>query len=191
VIYCDHHIAKALRDGRLVIDPPPEPDHYQSSSVDLRIGDDFRMWKKSLKTKGSGHHVDLDEIELADIIDLADRLEPNSEGLIVIPPGGFVVALTREYVYLPGKSKLAARVEGRSKMARLGMTAHLTAPTIHAGFRGPITLEIVNHGPFEIKVRPNHSKLCQLIIEEVSAIPKKQGSASFDEQSTPFGRPKK
>lgn len=70
------------------------------------------------------------------------------------------------------------------------MTAHLTAPTIHAGFGGRIALEIVNHGPFKLEIRPNHSKLCQLIIEEVSAIPRRGGSVAFSKQSTPLGSPK-
>jgi dCTP deaminase len=189
MIPCDHHIDKAIREGRLVIDPLPSEDQYQSSAVDLRIGDDVRIWKKSLKARGTGHSIDIDDIELSDLLDFTDALKPNGNGIVVAPPGLFLLALTREYVYLPAKSKLAARVEGRSKMARLGMTAHITAPTIHAGFRGRTALEIVNHGPFEIKVRPNHSRLCQLIIEEVSAIPKRKGSSSFDRQTTVLGTP--
>jgi len=70
------------------------------------------------------------------------------------------------------KSKLAGRVEGRSKQARLGLTAHITAPIIHAGFSRRITLEIVNHGPFELKVRPRETRLRQLIIEEVKGVPR-------------------
>jgi hypothetical protein len=67
-------------------------------------------------------------------------------------------------ITFPLKSKLAGRVEGRSKQARLGLTAHITAPIIHAGFSGKITLEIVNHGPFELKVRPEeHPGLQQLL----------------------------
>jgi deoxycytidine triphosphate deaminase len=48
MIYCDHHIEKAIRDGRLVIDPIPEASQYDSSSVNLRVGSDFRRWKTSL-----------------------------------------------------------------------------------------------------------------------------------------------
>jgi dCTP deaminase len=158
--------------------------------VNLRVGDDFRVWKPALKVKGSSHSIDVDDIDLAELIDLTDPLPMNAEGLIVIMPGAFVLVRTLEYVQLPLKSKLAARVEGRSKQARLGMTAHITAPTIHAGFGGRITLEIVNHGPFKLEVRPNQSKLCQLIIEEVSAIPRRSGSVVFSKQSTPLGTPK-
>ena len=59
------------------------------------------------------------------------------------------------------------------------------------GFEGTITLEILNHGPFELKVRPNQSRLCQLIIEEVSGVPRKGGSIMFSQQSTPLGSPKR
>jgi dCTP deaminase len=70
------------------------------------------------------------------------------------------------------------------------MTAHITAPTIHAGFAGKIALEILNHGPFELQLRPNVSQVCQLIIEEVRGIPKKGGSTMFSQQATPLGRRK-
>jgi dCTP deaminase len=160
VIYCDHHIGKALQDGRLVIDPPPEEGQYESSAVDLRISDDLRRWKKSLGAKGTGHSINLDDIELSELLDFTEPLVPNEEGLVVLKPNVFVLALTREYVYLPAKGKLAARVEGRSKMARLGIAAHITAPTIHAGFRGRI------------------------------ALPRKQGSTSFNQQTTVLGTPK-
>jgi dCTP deaminase len=110
---------------------------------------------------------------------------------VVIPPGAFVLVRSLEYIDLPVKGKLAARVEGRSKQARVGMTAHITAPTIHAGFRGKIVLEILNHGPFRLEVRPNQSMLCQLVFECVDAIPHRGGSRTYSDQATPLGTPKK
>ena len=187
MIYCDHHIEKAIRDGRLIVDPPPDASQFDSSSLNLRVGDDFCVWKPSLKAKGTGHSIELDHIDLAEIIDLTDPLLPNGDGIVLIKPGAFVLVRTFEYISLPVKSKLAARVEGRSKQARLGLTAHITAPTIHAGFAGKITLEIVNHGPFRIEIRPNRSQLCQLIIEEVSAVPKRAAALAFSQQATPLG----
>jgi len=191
MILCDHHIQKLVKNGTLIIDPPPTPDQYDSSSVNLRVGDDFRIWKPSLRAAGTTHSIDLDYIDLAEIIDLTDPLAADKGGIVAIPSGGFVLVRTLEHVSLPLKSKLAARVEGRSKLARLGLTAHITAPTIHAGFSGKITLEILNHGPFELKVRPNESRLCQLIIEQVSGVPSKGGSIIFSQQSTPLGSPKR
>jgi dCTP deaminase len=191
LIYCDHHIEKAIRSGRLCVEPIPDASQFDSSSLNLRVGDDFRIWKPALKTKATTHSIDLDNIDLKDLIDFTDPLPPNQKGLILIEPGAFVIVRTLEYIRLPLKSKLAARVEGRSKMARLGLTAHITAPTIHSGFGGKVTLEILNHGPFQIEVRPNESKLAQLIVEQVSGVPKRPGSATFSNQSTPLGTPKR
>ncbi|MFZ5587871.1 MAG: dCTP deaminase [Thermodesulfobacteriota bacterium] len=65
---------------------------------------------------------------------------------------------------------LAARVEGRSSLARLGLQIHMTAPTIHAGFYGKIALEIFNAGPFPLKLKKGLA-ICQLIIEEIKTPP--------------------
>jgi len=46
MILCDHYIRKAIGDGKLRVDPPPEPDQYDSSSLNLRVGDDFRIGKQ-------------------------------------------------------------------------------------------------------------------------------------------------
>jgi dCTP deaminase len=69
------------------------------------------------------------------------------------------------------------------------MTAHVTAPTIHAGFAGKITLEIKNFGPFHLEVVPNESRLCQLVFERVTDVPRRGGSQVFSQQMTPLGTP--
>ncbi len=190
MILCDHHIERAIKSNLLIVEPRPSPRQYDSSALNLRVGDDFRIWKKALKATGTKHAVDLDNIDLADLIELTDPLPVNSNGVVIIEPNAFVLVRTLEYVRLPTTSKLAARVEGRSKQARLGMTAHITAPTIHAGFAGKITLEIVNHGSFYLEVRPRESMLCQLIVERVSGQARRAASRAFSEQETPLGTPK-
>jgi len=187
LILCDHHIVAALEQGRLVIEPRPGAEQFASSAVDLRVGDDFHVWKKALAAAGTRHHIDLDRVNLRDLDDLMDPLPPTPDGTVVIPPGQLVLVRTLEWVHFPLAGRLAARVEGRSKQARLGLTAHVTAPTVHCGFFGNITLEIVNHGPFWLEVRPNQTRLCQLIVEEVSDVPEREGSRSFSGQATPLG----
>jgi dCTP deaminase len=71
------------------------------------------------------------------------------------------------------------------------MTAHITAPTIHAGFAGKITLEIKNFGPFHLRVVPNETELCQLIFEKLCSVPQRGGSRRFMEQTSTLGNPKK
>jgi dCTP deaminase len=80
---------------------------------------------------------------------------------------------------------LAARIEGKSSYARCGLLVHFTAPTIHAGFKGTITLEIMNLGPYAISLRPQ-MPICQLIIEEVRGVPFRSDS-QFQGQSQPAG----
>ena len=88
------------------------------------------------------------------------------------------MVLTKETIGLPVTSRLAARVEGRSSLARLGVGIHVTAPTIHAGFKGPIQLEIFNFGPFEIGLEPD-MKICQLILEQTLGTPQAGYSGQF------------
>src|SRR5258708_6917479 len=89
---------------------------------------------------------------------------------------------TEENVELPIEARLAARVEGKSSLARLGIGIHITAPTIHAGFKGPIQLEICNHGPLKVKLTPG-MPVCQLIFEQTLGTPEKGYKGQFYAQS--------
>ena len=189
MILCDYQIKAALERGELVITPHPTPAQFDSTTLNLHVGEDFRKWNTALGATGFDGGVDVDTVQLSELIDLTIPLE-SSDGFVRIKPKEFVLVRTLERVELPIKSKLAARVEGRSTLARLGLSIHMTAPTIHAGFRGKITLEMLNHGPFTLKLTPNQSEVCQLIIERVSGTPKREVQTVFREQSTPLGTPK-
>jgi dCTP deaminase len=65
------------------------------------------------------------------------------------------------------------------------MLVHFTAPTIHAGFEGTITLEIINLGEYAISLHPL-MPICQLIIEEVRGVPFRNDS-QFQGQSRTVG----
>ena len=93
-------------------------------------------------------------------------------------PNDFVLAWTAETVYLPVTSRFAARVEGKSGLARLGLVVHLTAPTIHAGYKGQIQLEMINFGPNEI-ILDVGMPICQLIFEMSLGTPVKSYSGQF------------
>lgn len=77
----------------------------------------------------------------------------------IFQPGRLVLAWTKEDVNLFPQARLAARVEGKSSLARLGIAVHVTAPTIHAGFRGRIRLEMINHGKVPVRLRAG-MKIC-------------------------------
>jgi dCTP deaminase len=92
-----------------------------------------------------------------------------------------------ELPLLPDGICLAARVEGRSSYARCGLLVHFTAPTIHAGFIGTITLELINLGSIPILLYPA-TPICQLIIEQVHGTPVANDSQFQGQARTSGGR---
>ena len=108
-----------------------------------------------------------------------------------LKPKEFILGWTRERIKLPHRARIAARVEGKSSLARLGLGVHVTAPTIHAGFGydandpagkgNPIQLEIWNIGDFTIRLVPGLA-ICQLIFEEVHGTPDKGYQGLFTHQ---------
>src|SRR6185437_7785559 len=150
MILSDQGIKTALEQGQIEITPPPSDDFYTTSAVDLTIGDQFQAWNDEiLGVRGTRHELDLEEHQYQ----LTSRayirnLQLDRDGKFVFPPfsalPSHILAKTHEKIHLKAGSRLAARVEGRSSLARLGVIVHLTAPTIHAGFNGTITLEMIN-----------------------------------------------
>jgi len=106
----------------------------------------------------------------------------------VLRPHRLVLGRTLEHLELPiipGQIALGARIEGKSSYARCGLLVHFTAPTIHAGFVGTITLELINLGPYSIALYPN-APICQLIFETVLGEPT-PNEGQFQGQQSPGG----
>lgn len=186
MILCDSEIRAALKYGQIIIDPMPSPDDFTTTAVDLRLGDtDFKRWRKT----GPGVSLIIDPSQKGfyrDAIAFLEDVPRQIDGSVVIGPDEFLLALTRERVELPERSRVAARVEGKSSLARIGLVVHLTAPTIHSGFKGNITLEIKNHGYLPIKLRPG-MPICQLIFESVFGTPSATMQGIFQEQRSVEG----
>ena len=179
-------IVGALDAGRLRIDPRPTPgpeapaSPYNSSSVDLRLASELLVPRGGLSLT-----FDLRQGNVAETLDrVCDPLAMGASGYL-LEPGRLVLGRTIEKIALPLGGGLAARVEGRSSFARTGLLIHFTAPTIHAGFEGTITLEIMNLGPIPMTLTPG-LRLCQLIVETVDGdvMP---APSQFQQQATPSG----
>jgi dCTP deaminase len=180
VILSDSEIQEAIRRKTIIIDPPPTDEQYTTSALDLLLGDEI-LELKTLQELQSEEPagverppvVDVSKVDVRDLLrKYAKPLPRETDGSFVLPPPKFVLGITREYVDLPRKSKIAARVEGRSSLARLGLVVHLTAPTIHAGFSGRIVLEMYNFGNYSLRMTPGKLAICQLIFERLGRIPK-------------------
>ena len=186
-------IQQCLDSGEIEIYPQPGPDQYTTSAVDLFLGSEFQIWNPEMfQVPGASVVLDLAQQSFT----LTARaylktLTPAPDGSITFPPfresPAHMLAITRERVHLKNASRIAARVEGRSSLARLGLMVHITAPTIHAGFRGAITLEMVNLGPFHLKLVPQRTRVCQLIFERLETQPAGDIVTAFQGQTKPSG----
>lgn len=185
-------IRRAIEQGVIGIEPAPEDRQYSASSLDLRLGDKFFRWSEELMGRtaraGLDNTVDPSKMSYSALAELfLVPVEVDREGCYVIQSWGFVLGITHEKVDLPLEHGIAARVEGRSSLARMGLAIHLTAPTIQAGWSGYITLEIVNLGPWPIKLRPQELLACQLVFERVGEPDDSAASSQFQGQESPAG----
>ena len=185
MILSDGDIKSAIEKRELIITPQPPPENFSPSALDLRVGYDFKRWREM--PTGARVTINLSDARIPEYGTFAENVSPGHDGLITIPREGFLLAITLEKVRLPLTSCLAARVEGRSSFARLGLAVHITAPTVHAGFEGPIVLEIKNLGPFDLKLRPGETRICQMIFERVCSRPQGPLITDFQNQATVLG----
>jgi dCTP deaminase len=193
---------KALDEKRLVLSPEPAPRQlsigsagdycpYDTHAVDLTLGTEI-----TVPELGTYAYDLMQPAPLAGFIERnSRRYSIDQHSHYVLERQQFILAQTREVVWLPidhptnvkKKRCLAARIEGKSSRARVGLLIHFTAPTVHPGWRGQLTLEMINLGPARILLRPG-MPIAQLIVEEVRGLPIFNKS-QFQGQVTPSGLP--
>lgn len=156
-ILSDKDIKNALKEGKIVIEDLKE-EQIGSSSVDLRMGNKFRVFRHSEMT-----HIDPRENSSEHLTTL---YEMENDKPFIIHPGEFILANTKEYIKLP--DDLIARMDGRSSWGRLGIVIHSTAGSVHPGFEGQLTLEITNLSKVPVKLWPG-SRICQLTFETLTS----------------------
>ena len=151
MILNDATIQQKIKNKEIIIKPEPTPEQIQPSSIDLRLGNEY--WQ-IIRTE-----------ETIDPKNNEPKYNIINANAIVIPPNEFILAHTQEWIEIP--SHLCAKIEGRSSIGRLGLTIHVTAGFIDAGFKGNIVLEIKNLSPNPILLYEN-MRICQLIFEELN-----------------------
>lgn len=157
MILSDIDIERALREGRILIDPAPDlATQLGSCSIDLRLGYEFVV---------------------AD-----DRRTLGPAETEILLPRGFVLGATLETVTLP--HDLAGRLEGRSSLARQGIIVHGTAGLIAPGSHGVIVLEFANLGPKAVELRPG-DRICALAFEPLSTPSARPYRGQFHGQRAP------
>ena len=139
-VLSDGTIRRLVDEGRVKIEPW-DAGLVQPASVDLRLGDSFRVF----------HNHRAAAIDLADPpANLTEQVVIAEGEPFVIHPGEFVLGRTLERVEIP--DDIVARIEGKSSVGRLGLIVHATAGFVDPGFTGTLTLEITNLTRIPIKL---------------------------------------
>ncbi len=181
MILSDRDIKKALKQ-RLIIFKPELDLQIQlgSCSVDLRLGNSFRVFKHS-------HFPFIDPHDKKLAFDMMEEEVIKKGQTFILQPGDFVLATTIESFSLP--DNLLARLEGRSSLGRLGIVVHSTASIFEPGWDGVVVMELGNLGRMPVALYPG-MRICALTFEQLTSdvdVPysKKKG-AKYIKQSTPL-----
>lgn len=159
MILSDRDIKERLRSGKIVIEPLENPQvQIQPSSVDLRLGSQFKIFR----------HVEKAYIDPLkdDAEDYTETKTITGEKPFILHPNEFALASTIERVEVP--EDLVAHVDGRSSLGRLALLIHATAGFIDPGFKGNVTIELSNVGKMPIALYPG-MRICQISFETLSS----------------------
>jgi dCTP deaminase len=156
VLLSDRDILAEIDAGRISVEPYDE-SMIQPSSIDFRLDRFFRVFENHRYP-----HID----PAADQSDLTRVVEADGDEPFILHPGEFVLGSTYEVVSLP--ADVAARVEGKSSLGRLGLLTHATAGFVDPGFSGHVTLELANVATLPIKLYPG-MKIGQLCFFRLSS----------------------
>ncbi len=181
MILTDREIRIWIERGLIGIQPEPEPSAYSSTALDLTLDASFRIYRPPNASVGQYLDPFSDGFNISQAIETLTEPEQVGPNGYDLHPNHLILAWTRERINLKTEARIAARVEGKSSLARLGLLVHLTAPTIHSGFSRPIQLEVINLGKLPIRLRVG-MPICQLIFEQTTGIPEKGYSGRFSQQ---------
>jgi len=180
MILSDKDIKQALKTKQIKFNPELDlTTQLGSCSVDLRLGDRFRIFNHS-------RFACIDPQDKTIINDLTKLVRIKKGDPFIMQPQDFVLAETIESFQLP--ANLLGRLEGRSSLGRLGIVVHSTASIFDPGWRGKAVLELGNHGRMPVALYPG-IRICSLTFEQLSSAAEvpynKKKSAKYVNQAGP------
>lgn len=147
----DTHIKEYIAQQRIIIEPSPTDEMISGVTVDLRLGNKFRVFQDH-----TAAYVDLsgpkDQLNKAMESIMSDEIVLKEGDAFFLHPGELALAMTYEKVTLP--ADIVGWLDGRSSLARLGLMVHVTAHRIDPGWSGNIVLEFYNSGKLPLALRP-------------------------------------
>jgi dCTP deaminase len=184
----DRDLKFAVETGQLIIKPIPE--EFDTTSIDLHLDNvkQAKVWnvdafKRKQSESGSDTWLRVGKYQFRtfsqdfyqDIPEGSNNkdLVYRNGDRVILRPRGFLLWQTREVVGTPEVDpRLICFINGKSSSARSGLLVHMTAPTIHAGWWGNITLEIANLGPFDLCLAEGDA-ISQIVVATISSPPTK------------------
>jgi dCTP deaminase len=142
MLMSDRDIRASIESGQIGLEPL-EMGLLQPSSIDVRLDRFFRLFDNH-------KYAFIDPAEQQDELTRLIEVDPSEP--FILHPGEFVLGSTFEFVTLP--DDVAARLEGKSSLGRLGLLTHSTAGFVDPGFKGHVTLELSNVATLPIKLWP-------------------------------------
>jgi dCTP deaminase len=137
-VLVDWQLQNLIQQGTLKVLPLAD-GAIQPNSIDVRLGYTFATYVGT---------TPIDPYEEASV--LADLMTIQDHE-VTISKGAFLLAETLEVIELP--NNICAVIEGKSSLARLGLTVHQTGGWVDCGFKGNITLEMTNENARPIILR--------------------------------------
>jgi len=160
VILSDRDIKKYMDDGKIRIIPHPDfSKQLGPCSLDLHLGDSFKRFKYA-------EYPYIDLKSKTPIDDMMEEIKLNPDKPLILRPGDFVIAVTKEEIIL--SPDIMGRLDGRSSLGRLGLVVHSTAARFDPGFKGKAIMEIGNLGVIPIALYPG-IRVCAMTFETLSS----------------------
>lgn len=159
-MFSDQDIYRALQSGEIAVSPS-DGKLIQPASLDVRLGYGLRVMRPD-------HDVPVDPQNL---VDHTEPVEFQAGTEFWLHPGQFVLGTTKEKITLG--ATVAAKLEGKSSLGRLGLITHSTAGFIDPGFCGNITLELSLCSPRPVLLRPGMEigQLCFFRLDSPAVVP--------------------
>lgn len=162
----DREIHRLLEDGELVVlgpiaELPFDPiSQVQPGSIDLRLDNHFLRFKEGVEV--------FDVHSLDCVWDFFERFEVQKDEYIELAPREILFSQIYEQLRLPPTT--SGMIEGRSRIARLGIAVHATGGYINPLFEGAMPLQIINHNHIPVRIYP-FIPVCQLILNTLTSEP--------------------
>jgi dCTP deaminase len=157
MILSDRDIMDQIKRGRIIISPFDPGTQLQPSSVDLRLGDAFRIFRHTMKP-----FIDPKKDKNTD--EYTEQVKVGEGQYFIIHPHEFVLGSVMEHIEVP--DDLVARLDGRSSIGRMGVVVHSTAGFVDPGYKGTLTLEITNLGKMPVALYPG-MRICQISFQKL------------------------